>query len=201
MGSYGLISFAPVTPRGGRCASTGQGRVDGRREPNCTTWLGLWYPRSMETTLKGRPRIYLDTSILSAYWDDRDPGRKAKTREFWQQLYSYEVFVSVMTIAEVERHPEETHRAEILNLLRPFTALSVTAEAEALADEYVGREVFPRAARADALHVAVATVHGVGIIVSWNFRHMVKLRTRQLLAAINPLLGYPVLQIVSPLEV
>jgi hypothetical protein len=87
------------------------------------------------------------------------------------------------------------------SLLRPFTVLPVTAEAEVLADEYIGREVFPRAARADALHVAVATIHGVGIIVSWNFRHMVRLRTRQLLAAINPLLGYPVLQIVSPLEV
>ncbi len=155
----------------------------------------------MVTALKGRPRVYLDTSIPSAYWDDRDPVRKAKTREFWQQLPSYEVLVSAMTIAEVERHPDEAHRAEILNLLRPFTVLPVTAEAEMLADEYIGREVFPRAARADALHVAVATVQGVGIIVSWNFRHMVRLRTRQLLAAINPLLGYPVLQIVSPLEV
>ena len=67
--------------------------------------------------------------------------------------------------------------------------------------EYLGRDIFPRPARADAVHVAVATVHGVGILVSWNFRHMVRLRTRQLLAAINPLLGYPVLQIVSPLEV
>ena len=88
-----------------------------------------------------------------------------------------------------------------MDLIRSFAVLAVTAEAEALADEYVGREVFPRAARADAIHVAVATVHGIGILVSWNFRHMVKLRTRQLLAAINPLLGYPVLQIVSPLEV
>lgn len=155
----------------------------------------------MITAPKGKPRVYLDTSIPSAYWDDRDPGRRAKTREFWQQLPTYEVFVSVMTITEVGRHPDEAHRTEILNLLRPFTVLPVTAEAEALADEYIGREVFPRPARADAVHVAVATVHGIGILVSWNFRHMVRLRTRQLLAAINPLLGYPVLQIVSPLEV
>jgi predicted nucleic acid-binding protein len=155
----------------------------------------------MVPTLKGRARVYLDTSIPSAYWDDRDPSRRAKTREFWQQLPSWEVFVSAMTVAEVGRHPDATRRAEILDLLRPLTVLPVTPEAEALADEYLGREVFPRPARADAVHVAVATVHGVGILVSWNFRHMVRLRTRQLLAAINPLLGYPVLQIVSPLEV
>ena len=106
-----------------------------------------------------------------------------------------------MTLAELQRDLDEERRARLLELVRPFAVLQVTGEAEALADEYVGREVFPRAARADAIHVAVATVHGVGILVSWNFRHMVKLRTRQLLAAINPLLGYPVLQIVSPLEV
>jgi len=125
----------------------------------------------------------------------------AKTRDFWQQLPSCEVFVSVMTIAEVGRHPDEARRTEILNLPQPFTVLPVTSEAEALADEYIGREVFPAVARADAVHVAVATVHGVGLVVSWNFQHMVRLRTRQLLAAINPLLGYPVPQIVSPLEV
>lgn len=155
----------------------------------------------MAAAPRGKPRLYLDTSIPSAYWDDREPVRMARTREFWQQLPAYQVFVSAMTVAEVERHPDAVRRAELLDLLRAFTVLPVTAEAEALADEYLGREVFPRAARADALHVAAATVHGMGILVSWNFRHMVRLRTRQLLAAINPLLGYPVLQIVSPLEV
>ncbi len=124
-----------------------------------------------------------------------------RTREFWQQLPAYDVYVSAMTIDEVSRHPDKVRRTDLLDLLRPFTVLPVTAEAEALADEYVGREVFPRRARADAVHVAVATVHGIGILVSWNFQHVVRLRTRQLLAAINPLLGYPVLQIVSPLEV
>lgn len=154
----------------------------------------------MAERVRGRPRLYLETSIPSAYWDDRDPARMAKTREFWHQVPLYEVFVSRMTLSEIQAHPDETRRNQLLDLVQPFTVLGVTAEAEALADEYLGRAVFPLAARADAVHVAVATVHAVGIILSWNFRHMVKLRTRQLLAAINPLLGYPVPQIVSPLE-
>ena len=160
----------------------------------------MCYDNFMGDAPRGKPRIYLETSVPSAYWDDRDPVRMGRTREFWQQLPSYEVFVSVMTIDEVERHPEEGRRRDLLDLLRPFTVLPLTPEAEALADEYIGRQVFPRGARADAVHVAMATVHGIGIVVSWNFRHPVRLRTRQLLAAINPLLGYPVLQIVSPLE-
>jgi len=155
----------------------------------------------MATPPGRKPRLYLDTSVPSAYWDDREPSRMTRTREFWRQLPSYAVFVSAMTVAELERHPDGVRRTELLGLLQPFTVLPVTAEAEALADEYVGREVFPRTARADAVHVAVATIHGIGVLVSWNFQHMVRLRTRQLLAAINPLLGYPVLQIVSPLEV
>src|SRR5574341_2406825 len=139
----------------------------------------------MSTKPRGKPRLYLDTSIPSAYWDDRDPARMSKTREFWRDLPGYEVFISAMTVAEIEQHPNESRRQDLLSLIRPFAVIPVTAEAEALADEYVGREVFPRPASADALHVAVTTVHGVGIVVSWNFRHMVRLRTRQLLAAIN----------------
>jgi len=109
----------------------------------------------MATRPRGKPRLYLDTSIPSAYWDDREPDRRAKTREFWEQLPSYEVFISAMTVSEAGRHPDASRRMELLGLLQPFTVLAVTGEAEA----------------------------------------------RQLLAAINPLLGYPVLQIVSPLEV
>ena len=124
----------------------------------------------MAAAARGKPRLYLDTSIPSAYWDDREPVRMARTREFWQQLPAYQVFVSAMTVSEAERHPDASRRTELLGLLRPFTVLPVTGEAEALADEYVGRGVFPLTARADAVHVAVATVHGVGNVVSWNFQ-------------------------------
>ncbi|MGH7406798.1 MAG: PIN domain-containing protein, partial [Candidatus Methylomirabilales bacterium] len=85
----------------------------------------------MATPPRRKPRLYLDTSIPSAYWDDREPARMARTREFWQQVPAYDVYVSAMTIDEVSRHPDKVRRTDLLDLLRPFTVLPVTAEAEA----------------------------------------------------------------------
>jgi len=31
------------------------------------------------------PRVYLDTSVPSAYWDDRAPERQELTKRFWSE--------------------------------------------------------------------------------------------------------------------
>ncbi len=54
---------------------------------------------------------------------------------------------------------------------------------------------------ADALHVAMATVSGCSVVVSWNFKHIVNLRKVTQYNAVNMLKGYPTLSIVSPPEV
>jgi len=57
--------------------------------------------------------------------------------------------------------------------------------------------LFPR----DASHVAVATVTKTDAIVSWNFKHIVRLDRMKAYNQINQLHGYGVLTIVSPREV
>jgi len=49
----------------------------------------------------------------------------------------------------------------------------VTSEAEDLQQAYVDAGIVPPSAKMDALHVALATVSGCSMIVSWNFRHIV----------------------------
>jgi hypothetical protein len=53
----------------------------------------------------------------------------------------------------------------------------------------------------DALHVAMATVHGVLLIVSWNFKHLVNVRREEAFNAVNILRGWPLVRIVSPKEI
>jgi hypothetical protein len=53
----------------------------------------------------------------------------------------------------------------------------------------------------DARHLAVAVVARVDAVVSWNLRHMVKLKTRREVNAVNLLNGYPVIEIVTPSDV
>ena len=55
--------------------------------------------------------------------------------------------------------------------------------------------------RADALHIAVATVARVDVLVSWNFKHIVNLRRIHAYNAVNLKRGYPLLEIRTPREV
>ncbi len=51
------------------------------------------------------------------------------------------------------------------------------------------------------LHIALATVAKVDVLVSWNFKHIVRLEKIRLYNTVNLELGYAELQIRSPREV
>ena len=78
--------------------------------------------------------------------------------------------------------------------------LEVDQEAQMLAREYVDKKVFPERYFSDGLHVAVAVVHRIEYLVSWNFSHLVKVNTRREVNLINALKGYGSVEIVAPPE-
>jgi hypothetical protein len=53
----------------------------------------------------------------------------------------------------------------------------------------------------DALHIAAATVIGVDVLVSWNFKHIVNLNKIKLFNSVNLREGYSILDIRTPREV
>jgi hypothetical protein len=53
----------------------------------------------------------------------------------------------------------------------------------------------------DALHIAVATVIGVDVLVSWNFKHIVNLNKIKSFNSVNIKEGYNILEIRTPREV
>ena len=70
-----------------------------------------------------------------------------------------------------------------------------------LADAYVAHGVVGPGSLADALHVAMATVSGVDVLVSWNFKHIVNLGRIRLFNAVNLEQGYGLIEIRTPQEV
>ncbi len=144
--------------------------------------------------------VYLDTSVASAYFDERDQARMLTTREFWKRLEGYEVLISDLVIGEIRQIADENRRRTIEDLLRKFVLVVIDEETRALAGRCLQVGVFGSTSAADALHVAAATVAGADLIVSWNFQHMVKVRTIQRVNAANLDLGYRGIDIRSPLE-
>jgi predicted nucleic acid-binding protein len=145
--------------------------------------------------------IYLDTSVPSAYHDDRARERRDATRIFWNTvLPKYRAFVSPVTIEELNRTTDPVLRKTMLDLVEPFSVLNMNESIHKLADSYIENNVIPAKYLSDALHAACASFHGINYLVSWNFDHLVKARTRKLLGSVNVLEGFQPIEIISPQE-
>lgn len=144
--------------------------------------------------------IYLDTTIPSAYYDNRNPERRNHTKIFWKSLKGFDVFISSLVIAEITETGNNEKRAKLLELLEGVEQLSITEECEKLADEYVKSGIIPVKYRDDAVHIACAVVNSIDYLVSWNFEHIVKVKTRRMVGLIDAEKGYKPLEIISPPE-
>ncbi|OIO87687.1 MAG: hypothetical protein AUK03_17590 [Anaerolineae bacterium CG2_30_64_16] len=127
-----------------------------------------------------KTRIYLDTTVPSAYYDERAPDRQRLTRQFWtERLPGFKAVISDIVLLEVRDTPDAEKRAKMEELVNGFDILVFSEEADSLAQEYVKRGIFPEKYTSDANHAAIAVVNGVGYLMSWNFEHLVKVKTRR----------------------
>ena len=149
-------------------------------------------------------RLYLDTSVFGAMFDEEPVGRKEKTTTFFRHAERQRdtLYVSDVVLDEIARAPRELQSSltQLLGRVRPMV-LPESSETLALAQAYLAARVVPPRFRDDARHVAVATVAGVEALVSWNFRHLVNLRRKRLFHSVSVRLGYPLIDLVSPEEV
>ncbi len=79
--------------------------------------------------------------------------------------------------------------------------LEIDEEIENLANLYIQNKIIPQKYEADAVHIAVAVINDLDVIVSWNFEHIVKLKTKLAVNGINKMEGYKEVEIYSPMEV
>jgi len=150
-------------------------------------------------------KVYLDTSIFNFAVSTQDvPREKEATLKFLKDIKAgkFLAYISDVTADEILR-AGEAKRNELLKLLREIDAeeLLITNEADILADRDIEEKIIPVTKRNDALHIAIAVIHNIDVIVSWNFEDMVKLKTRREVPAINTLMGYKNIEICSPLEI
>lgn len=147
-----------------------------------------------------RESLYLDTSVPSAYYDSRDPKRQELTREFWPKLLEYRVYISSLVLEELENVLEPGLKAMLLSLVDGFEILGLDDEVLALAGKYIAEGIIPAKYEGDACHIALASVNDIDYLISWNFRHLVKVKTRRLVNLINLKEGYKPIEMIAPPE-
>jgi predicted nucleic acid-binding protein len=142
--------------------------------------------------------LYLETSVVGAYLDNGEPFRRDLTMRWWEhEMSEYRATISPLVTRELERLPEP-HRTAYLKLVAPLEQLEMSDEATILAEGYISRGIFHRKYIADALHVAVASVHKIDYLVTWNFGHLANVRRQARIRLFNTAAGFFVPMIVTP---
>ena len=121
-----------------------------------------------------KPKVYLETTIpsLLTAWPSRDlfvAGQQQATRDWWQERrHRYELYVSVLVMKEAERG-DAAAAAQRLAELKACQVLPYPKEAEDLTRALLSSRLIPAKAEADAAHVAIAAMHGMDFLLTWNW--------------------------------
>ena len=142
--------------------------------------------------------IYLETSAIGAYLDAGDPFRRDLTiRWFEHELFEYRAFISLLVERELERI-DQPHRSGYMKIIEPLERLEFSDEAAILAEGYISRGIFHRRFMADAFHVALASIHKMDYLVTWNFGHLANVRKQARIKLFNTAAGFFSPVIVTP---
>lgn len=147
-----------------------------------------------------KTRIYVDTSVIGGCCDPEfQDWSRGLLSDF--QAGTFLLFLSELTDAEIQDAPEDVQN--IYTEFRECTdrILDLTSEAIELADAYLDHNILTQNFRNDARHIAIATVAGADLLVSWNFKHIVHFEKIQRFNAVNIEMGYKTILIYSPREV
>jgi predicted nucleic acid-binding protein len=143
-------------------------------------------------------RIYIENSVVGGYFDDEF---KEHTRKLFNEFRRgmYKPIISSHVIAELENGAPEYVKENLETV--DYEEYTVNEEMIQLAEKYMEQKIVSKNYYSDALHIAVATVIGVDVLVSWNFKHIVNLDKIKLFNSVNLREGYNILEIRTPREV
>lgn len=150
-----------------------------------------------------KQKLYLDTSVFNFLLIEDEPEKRKITEELFEKLPDFgEIYISDIVSLEVLESPSPIREelVEKINRYEPVL-LAIDDEIRELADRYIEAGIVPAKYKDDALHIAVAVVNRLDVIISWNFDHIVKLKTKREVNGLNLMLGYKEIEIVSPEEV
>jgi len=148
-------------------------------------------------------KVYVETTLFNFYFD-KDREAHADTIRLFEDIAAgkYEAFTSDYAINEL-KDTQGDKREKMLALIEQYdiTVLALDNEAEQLADIYVQQGIIPLKYRTDGVHIAVAAVNDLNMIISMNFEHIVKRKTKIETGNINIANGYRIVEICTPMEV
>lgn len=152
-----------------------------------------------------RPTVYIESTIVS-YLTSR-PSRhivaaawQQVTRDWWELRRSlFDLFTSELVLTEAAQGDPEAAKRR-LEALADIAILPISASVEQLAGRLVAENAVPDGAYADAIHIAVAAVHEVDYLMTWNCTHIDNAETKPVIRSVCAVVGLQCPEICTPQE-
>jgi hypothetical protein len=127
--------------------------------------------------------VYIETTVIGylTSWPRQDAtiaGHQNTTKQWWSTAAErFDLFVSQLVVRECS-DGDAVAVKDRLDSIAGLPVLPITPEAETLAQALIRGHAVPPSQPNDAVHIALAAVHRVQYLVSWNFRHIVNAALR-----------------------
>ncbi len=151
-----------------------------------------------------KPTVYIETTIPSylTAWPSRDLVRAAHqqiTREWWDRRDGFVVYSSRLVVQESQAGDAQA-AADRLTALGGIPLLEQRFDADELAEALMCGIPLPAKAAADAMHIAIAAVHGMQYLLTWNCTHIANVALRKQIEAVCRAAGFEPPLICTPEE-
>ena len=152
-----------------------------------------------------KAKVYLETTIISYFTarPSRDiitAAHQQLTQEWWASRENrFDLFISQIVLQEAHQGDEDAIRRR-LEMIESIPEVEVNPQALALAQALVTEKIVPEKAAADALHIAIATVHGMDYLLTWNLKHIANASIRNAITDLCRQRGYEPPVICTPEE-
>jgi len=158
------------------------------------------YEDEVEYNASMKMRVYTDASVLGGCEDEEFAEHSLRLMKGFVRG-EHVLVLSSLTVQELAAAPAGVRRRLAVVPEVHIETLQLDAEARELAEAYIAAGVLTAKMRADAQHIAIATVARVDVLVSWNFKHIVNLQRIHGYNSVNLRKGYPMMEIRTPREV
>ena len=152
-----------------------------------------------------RPRVYIETTVVSYLVarpsaDATLASWQRATRRLWEDYADrFEFVVSDIVLNEASGGDPNAVQQR-LGVLSPLTVLEPLSESDTLAQKLLEAGAVPQKSSPDAEHIAIATVHGIDYLVSWNHKHIVNANKRDHINRVCQAAGFKPITIYTPIE-
>lgn len=150
-----------------------------------------------------KPRVYVEPTVVSylVARPSNNPvlaARQEASRQLWEDYADRFEFVISSVVRDEIRQGDATAAQKRLAVVSSLTILEVSPDMDMLVEKLLDSGAVPRGSVFDAQHIAIATVHSVEYLVSWNHKHIVNEYKREHINQVCQTAGFHPITICTP---